>query len=134
MEIQHLPHLPQSPLTAISIKIVSLLGRKYLLVPDRAKIRSVLTKDIVRLEGIKNYTILHLRNGDTMFSSRTLKVYDEILQQSNFLRIHKAHLINMKYLRNYDKSQHQYTVMQSRDVINISRRKRKDFQERTTVE
>ena len=134
MEIQHLPHLPQSPLTTISIKIVSLLVRKYLLVPDRAKIRSVLTKDIVRLEGIKNYTILHLRNGDTMFSSRTLKVYDEILQQSNFLRIHKAHLVNMKYLRNYDKSQHQYTVMQSRDVINISRRKRKDFQERTTVE
>ena len=68
-----------------------------------------------------------------MFSSRTLKVYDEILQQSNFLRIHKAHLINMKCLRNYDKSQHQYTVMQNRDVINISRRKRKDFQERTTV-
>lgn len=49
MEIQHLPHLLQSPLTAISIKIVSLIGRKYLLVPDRAKIRSVLNKDIVRL-------------------------------------------------------------------------------------
>ena len=52
MEIQHLPHLPQSPLTAVSIKIVSLLVRKYLLVPDRAKIRSVLNKDTVRLEGI----------------------------------------------------------------------------------
>ena len=78
-EIQHLPHLPQSPLTTISIKIVTLLGRKYLLVPDRAKICKVLVKDIVRLEGIKNYTLLHLRNGDTMLISRTLKVYDEIL-------------------------------------------------------
>lgn len=53
MKIQHLPHLPKSPLTAISIKIVTLLGRKYLLVPDQAKIRRVLIKDIVRLEGIK---------------------------------------------------------------------------------
>lgn len=133
MKIQHLPHLPKSPLTAISIKIVTLLGIKYLLVPDQAKIRRVLIKDIVRLEGIKNYTLLHLRNGGTMLSSRTLKVYDKILQQSNFLRIHQAHLIDMKCLRNYDKSQHQYVVMQNRDVINISRRKRKDFQERITV-
>ena len=63
MEIQNLPQLPPIPLSTISIKIVTLLGRKYLLVPDRAKIRSVLTKDIVRLEGIKNYTILQFRPG-----------------------------------------------------------------------
>lgn len=130
MEIQNLPQLPPIPLSTISIKIVTLLGRKYLLVPDQAKIRRVLINDIVRLEGVKNYTLLHLRNGDTMLSSRTLKVYDEILQQVDFLRIHKAHLINMKCLRHYDESQHQYAVMQNRDVISISRRKRKDFQER----
>ena len=130
MEIQNLLQLP---LSSISIKIVTLLGRKYLLVPDKAKIRRVLIKDIVRLEGIKNYTLFHLRNGDTILSSRTLKVYDEILQQANFLRIHKAHLINMKCLRNYDKSQHQYAVMQNMDVISISRRKRKDFRERIAV-
>jgi two-component system LytT family response regulator len=130
MEIKNLPQLPQSPLSTISIKIVTLLGRQYLLVPDQAKIRRVLINDLVRLEGVKNYTLLHLRNGDTMLSSRTLKVYDEILQQADFLRIHKAHLINMKCLRNYDESQHQYAVMQNRDIICISRRKRKDFQER----
>ena len=133
MEIQNLPQLPQIPLSTISIKIVTLLGRQYLLVPDQAKIRRVLINDLVRLEGVKNYTLLHLRNGDTMLSSRTLKVYDEILQQADFLRIHKAHLINMKCIRNYDESQHQYAVMQNRDIISISRRKRKDFQDRISV-
>ncbi len=133
MKIQNLPQLPQSPLSAISIKIVTLLGRQYLLVPDQSKIRRVLINDIVRLEGMKNYTLLHLRNGDTMLSSRTLKVYDEILQQADFLRIHKAHLINMKCIKNYDESEHQYAVMQNTDVISISRRKRKDFQERIAV-
>ena len=133
MEIQNLPQLPQIPLSTISIKIVTLLGRKYLLVPDQSKIRRVLINDLVRLEGVKNYTLLHLRNGDTMLSSRTLKVYDEVLQQSDFLRIHKAHLINMKCLRNYDEDQHQYAVMQNRDIISISRRKRKDFQNRIAV-
>jgi len=129
MEIQNLPQIP----LAISIKIITLLGRKYLLVPDQSKIRRVLIKDILRLEGMKNYTLLHLRNGETILSSKTLKVYDEILQQADFLRIHKAHLINMKYLINHDESQHQYAVMQNRDVISISRRKRKKFQERVGV-
>jgi hypothetical protein len=59
MEIQNLSQLPPSTL---SIKIVTLLGRQYLLVPDQSKIRRVLVTDIVRLEGVKNYTLLHLRN------------------------------------------------------------------------
>jgi two-component system, LytTR family, response regulator len=130
MEIQNLSQLPPSTL---SIKIVTLLGRQYLLVPDQSKIRRVLVTDIVRLEGVKNYTLLHLRNGDTMISSRTLKVYDTILQEADFLRVHKAHLINMQCLRNYDQSEMQFAVMQNKDVISISRRKRKDFQERITV-
>ncbi len=130
MELQNLPVLP---LSTISIKIVTLLGRQYLLVPDQSKTRRVLVTDIVRLEGVKNYTLLHLRNGSTMLSSRTLKVYDEILQESDFLRVHKAHLINMQYLRKYDKSQMQFAVMQNRDVISISRRKRKGFQVRISL-
>jgi two-component system, LytTR family, response regulator len=133
MEIQNLPQLPLSSLSAISIKIVTLLGRQYLLVPDQSKIRRVLINDIVRLEGVKNYTLIHLKNGDNLISSRTLKVYEAVLQEVDFLRIHKAHLINMKYLRNYDESEHQYAVMQNKDIISISRRKRKDFQERIAV-
>jgi two-component system LytT family response regulator len=133
MEVQNLPQLPQIPLSTISIKIVTLLGRQYLLVPDQSKIRRVLINDIVRLEGVKNYTLIHLKNGNNLISSRTLKVYDVVLQKVDFLRIHKAHLINMKCLRNYDESQHQYAVMQNRDIISISRRKRKGFQERIAV-
>ena len=130
MEIQNLPQLP---LSTISIKMVTLFGRQYLLVPDQSKLRHVFIQDIVRLEGVKNYTLLHLRNGNTMISSRTLKVYDEILQKNDFLRIHKAHLINMNCLINYDETQMLYVVMQNGDIISISRRKRKDFQQRIVV-
>ncbi len=127
MEIQDLPQ------SVISTKIVKISGRQYLLVPDQSKIHHVLIHDIVRLEGMKNYTLLHLRNGNTLLSSKTLKVYDEILQKLDFLRIHKAHLINMKCLRNYDEAHLLYAVMQNKDIISISRRKRKDFQQRITV-
>jgi sulfur carrier protein ThiS len=39
----------------------------------------------------------------------------------------------MQCLRNYDQSEMQFAVMQNKDIISISRRKRKDFQERITV-
>lgn len=130
MEIQNLLQLP---LSAISIKTISLLGRQYLLVPDQSKIRRVPLGDIVRLEGIKNYTLFHLINGNTILSSKTLRVYDEILQKFDFLRIHKANLINMNHLRGYDETQTLYAVMQNRDIISISRRKRKVFQRRIAV-
>lgn len=130
MEVQNLPHVP--PCT-ISIKIETLLGMQYLLVPDHSRIHKVLIKDIVRLEGIKNYTLLHLNDGKIMISSRTLKVYSGILKEADFFRIHRAHLINMQFLRNYDETQMLYAVMQNRDIISISRRKRKDFQERMVI-
>ena len=77
METQNLP--PLSPINVSSIKIISLQGKKYLLFPDQSKTIRVLVKDIVRLEGVGNYTILHLKNGATMLSSRTLKLYQKAL-------------------------------------------------------
>jgi two-component system LytT family response regulator len=130
MEIQNLRQLP---FPTLSIRIISLLERQYLLVPDQSKIRRVPLSDIVRLEGIKNYTLFHLINGNTILSSKTLRVYDEILEKFDFLRIHKAHVINMKHLRGYDEVQTLYAVMEDRDFISISRRKRKDFQRRIAV-
>jgi len=124
MEIQNLPQLP---LSTTSIRVVILLERQYLLVLDQSKLLRVLVQGIIRLEGVKKYTLLHLRNGNTMLSSRTLKVFDEILQKSDFLRLHKAYLINMHCLEKHDEVQTLYATMQNRVIISISRRKRKNF-------
>ena len=127
MEIQN---LPQSKALCVSIKIVSLLGKPHLLFPDQSKIIRVLVKDIVRLEGVRNYTLIHLKNGDTMLSSRTLKIYENILVDWGFVRVHRAHLINLNCMKHYDELDLTFAVMQNKDYISISRRKRKDFQDR----
>ena len=127
MEIQN---LPQVKTLSISIKIVSLLGKPHLLFPDQSKIIHVLVKDIVRLEGVRNYTLIHLKNGDTLLSSRTLKVYENVLVDWGFVRVHRAHLINLNCMKHYDELDLTFAVMQNKDYISISRRKRKDFQDR----
>jgi two-component system, LytTR family, response regulator len=131
MEIKNLP--VSSPIN-VSIKIVSLLGKKYLLFPDQSKTIRVLLKDIVRLEGVRNYTLIHLRDGSTMLSSRTLKVYQTVLSDVGFVRVHRAHLINLQCMNHYDELDLTFAVMQNKDHITIARRKRKDFQDRITLQ
>jgi len=50
----NLQNLRQVPFGNFTVKVINLLGKKYLLVPDQAKMRRVLLKDIVRLEGVRN--------------------------------------------------------------------------------
>jgi two-component system, LytTR family, response regulator len=126
--------LPQTNPSTISIKIVSLLGKKYLSFPDQSKFIRVLVKDIVRLEGVRNYTLIHLIDGSTMLSSRTLKVYENVLSGLGFVRVHRAHLINLHCMNHYDELDLTFAVMQNKDQITISRRKRKDFQDRIAVQ
>lgn len=124
--------LQSQSVPSFSIKIVYLLGKAYLLVPDQSKIRHVLIRDIVRLEGVRNYTIIYLKNGSTVISSRTLKIYENVLLEANFLRVHRAHLINLQCMSKYDECSWLAT-MQNEDIITISRRKRKDFQSRIVL-
>jgi two-component system, LytTR family, response regulator len=133
MEIKNLPQVSSANYN-ISIKIVNLLGNQYLSFPDQSKFIRVLLKDIVRLEGVRNYTLIHLKNGDILLSSRTLKIFQNVLSEVGFVRVHRAHLINLHCINHYDESECTFAVMQNKDYIAISRRKRKDFQDKVALQ
>lgn len=57
--------------------------------------------DIVRLEGESNYTRFYLSNQQKIMSAKTLKEYEEILVNHQFLRIHKSHLVNKNFVEKY---------------------------------
>jgi two-component system, LytTR family, response regulator len=57
--------------------------------------------NIVRLEGEGNYTRFFLQDGRKHVSSKTMKEYEEILLQHNFLRIHKSHLVNKQCIEQF---------------------------------
>jgi two-component system LytT family response regulator len=60
-------------------------------------------EDILYYESKKNYTIFHTISGEPIITSRTIKDYDEILLEGNFMRLHQSYTINLKYLRCYYK-------------------------------
>jgi DNA-binding LytR/AlgR family response regulator len=56
--------------------------------------------EILYLEGSINYTIIHLRNGKSKVSARTLAFHVSSLNDS-FIRIHRSYCVNTIYVTDY---------------------------------
>lgn len=62
-----------------------------------------LPSEIIRCEGESNYTKFYIEGAKTLMVSHTLKDYETILGDYGFMRVHKSHLVNMKYVSKMDR-------------------------------
>lgn len=95
---------------------------------DRKK-TSIIIRDIMMLEGQGNYTYVHLSNGKKILLSKTLKEFCELFSQNDFARIRKSHLVNLNFLKEVDFSADLSVTMQTGQRIEISRRRKSEFQQ-----
>jgi len=77
--------------------------------------------EIIRCEAVGNYTRFVLKDKKPLLTSHTLKEYDELLAEQNFLRVHRAHLINSDYITSFSKDHE--IKMYDGSIIPVSRRK-----------
>jgi two-component system LytT family response regulator len=75
------------------------------------------TSDILRLKGNGNFTDIYFTDGAKKMICRFLKHFDEILYKP-FLRIHKSHIINMDYVKSYNKGG--YVTLRDDSEIELS--------------
>jgi two-component system LytT family response regulator len=102
---------------------VSKTERKIALVSSARNIY-VKVKEIVRCEGENNYTHVYLTNGEKILVTRTLKDFEELLEDSGFLRVHQSHLINLKHIRTFEKKDGGHIQMCDKSIVHISRQRR----------
>ena len=57
------------------------------------KIHIVDIKDIIRLESNINYTQFYFKDESKLLVTKTLKEFDKLLSEHNFIRVHQSHLI-----------------------------------------
>ena len=86
-------------------------------------------EEIIMLEGVVNYTILHLRSGRKMLIPRTLKLFEIILGNYDFLRTHRGFMINCGHLKSVD-SEGITMILTDNLHASISRRRRDDVNKR----
>lgn len=80
----------------------------------------VMVKDIIRCQANDNFTDFHLADGTRKVICRTLKFYENILTEFDFLRVHKSHLVNLQYVRSYKKGKGGQLTMSNDDVVDVS--------------
>jgi two-component system, LytTR family, response regulator len=68
-------------------------------------------KELVYCEAEGNYTKLFLTTGKTHLLSKTLREVQEVLEEKNFLRVHRQYLINLDHIKAYHKGESAYLVM-----------------------
>jgi two-component system LytT family response regulator len=79
-------------------------------------------KKIIRLEGEGNYTRIFFENDKPLLASRTLKDFEDVLSSYGFIRAHRSHLINKRFVSAvlFDGS----IEMTDKSQIEISRRRK----------
>ena len=71
----------------------SLENQKLVLPQQNGTLRLPL-KQITHIESERNYSYIHLSNGNKELSSKNLAYFEDILIDKNFYRSHRSHLIN----------------------------------------
>lgn len=89
--------------------------------------------EIIRIEADSNYSVFHLENRDNITVSRVLKEYEEILPESQFVRIHKSSIVNLNYLKEYSSKNGLEVLLKNGEKIPVSRRRASIFVEKVKL-
>ena len=81
--------------------------------------------DIIRCEGLQNYTRIFMTNGEQLISSGNIGSYKKILSQYGFFACHKSHLINQEKITRFHKDG--MIEMNDGTKVPLSRRRRDEF-------
>lgn len=82
--------------------------------------------DIVYVEASENYSWLHLSNGKKFLSGKSLKHYVDELKANRFVRIHRSYLVNLSFVKAYEKKYRLLHLLGS-ITLSVSFRKQPNF-------
>ena len=95
----------------------------HLTISTREGLHFINPEDIVRLQADSNYTFFHFTNRKPLLVSKVLKEFIPILEPQGFLRTHRAHLVNRRYITCVDNCG--YVLMHDASKAEIARSKRR---------
>ncbi|PCJ26540.1 MAG: DNA-binding response regulator [Flavobacteriales bacterium] len=103
------------------------IQHKKIVLPQMDGFEVVNVSEIIRAEADDNYTNFYLVSGKTFLVSKTLKHFDELLSEFNFVRVHKSHLVNLQYITKYIKGKGGQVRMSDDSYVDVSITRKKEF-------
>ena len=84
-------------------------------------------QNILWMESDNNYTTLHLTEGKSIITSRSIGDFELMLLEFDFYRIHQSALINLQHLQEYIKGDGGSVILTNGKEIEVSRRRKADL-------
>jgi len=86
-------------------------------------------EDIVKVEGLNNYSCIHLNDKSKLVASKTLKYFESQLYSFGFIRAHKSFLVNLIYIERIMNRDGGQILLQTGETIDVTREKRAEIKE-----
>lgn len=102
---------------------------KKLVLPTSEGMELINIEDIVCIDSESNYSRLYFQNNTFLLVSRTLKEFEEILEDKGFMRVHHSHLINLNSIQKYIKADGGYVLLSNGRKVSISRARKEQILE-----
>jgi two-component system LytT family response regulator len=74
-----------------------------------------------------NYTTIYLTNGQKVTASKTIKHFEELLVPFGFIRSHQSYLVNSEFIKEYNKKDGGYIILNDETNIPVSRQRKEDI-------
>lgn len=81
-------------------------------------------QDIIYCEASGNYTNFHFTNHPIICASKPIHEYEELLTDSNFVRIHKSFVVNLEQVKEYIRGEGGSVILSNGHEVEVSRRKK----------
>ena len=108
----------------IDVLISNITSLEKIALPASDGIRFIKISEIIRCESDNNYTLFYLTTKEKILVSKTLKDFELMLGGSNFFRVHKSHLVNLRFIAKYIPGEGGYLILEDGSHVDVSRRKK----------
>jgi len=96
VELSHKLHLSSSTSGPNNI-----LNKGILVYENKVK-RHIKFEEIIMIKAESNYSIIYYKNGNSIFTSKTLKYWEERSDVDFLKRIHKSFIINCRLIKSFE--------------------------------
>lgn len=86
-------------------------------------------KNILYLRAEGSYTDFYLTNGNKLTTSKNLKFFEGVLEGYGFYRIHNSTVINLTYIKRFNRTAGGSVVMENEEEFSISKSRKDEFME-----
>jgi len=101
--------------------------KKKLTIPSGNELLFVNIDEIIRCHSDINYTTIFKTDNQKIVVAKTLKEFEELLSDHNFFRVHNSELINLGYIKSYNKGKGGSVLLTDGTELEVSTRRKDDF-------